>query len=329
MEQENKTSNKIQNIILIIMIIITIIILYITITLCAIFTKEKHPSKNVVKEPKDFELKQKNKRVKLNSEYYIPINGIGIYSLDYYTCINSIETSLSKGVRLIDIDNIYGNKDCVQRAIYYSGISRDEIFIIAKIYPDQYSNPGKDIESFLNRTNFEYIDLMLLSHPGKNDVKAYLIMEEYIKNHTMIRSLGLSNWYIKELKHFLRKITIIPAIIQNEIHPYYQETDFINYIYNDLKDKNIIVQGWYPLGGKGYNSELMQDEVLINIGKKYHKTLPQVILRWHLQRGTIVIPGSSNTQHIIENNDIYDFELSDEDMKNIANLNRDEKHGWY
>ena len=169
---------------------------------------------------------------------------------------------------------------------------------------------------------------MLLHHPGDNDVKAYLKMEEYVKKGK-IRSIGLSNWYIKELKKFLPKINIMPAIIQNEIHPYYQETEVINYIYNDIKDKNIIVQGWYPLGGRGYNTELMKDEVLINIGKKYNKSLPQVILRWNLQRGTVVIPGSSNPEHIIEDNNIYDFELSDEDMQNIANLNRNEKHDWY
>ena len=223
---------------------------------------------------------------------------------------------------------MYSNEAEVGQAVRESGISRNEIFVTTKIYPNQFSDPGSAIELSLSNLNIEYIDLMLLHHPGENDVNAYLKMEEYVKNGK-IRSIGLSNWYIKELKEFLPKINIMPALVQNEIHPYYQETEVINYIYNDLKDKNIVVQGWYPLGGRGYNTELMNDETLINIGKKYNKSLAQVILRWNLQRGTIVIPGSSNNEHIIEDNNIYDFKLSDEDMKTIANLKRDEKHDWY
>ena len=330
--EENKTEtniietpNKKRNIIIIV-IIISIIVIAIIVTLCVVLINKKKPSKNVVKNPKEFDLE--NRRVTLNSGYYIPTNGIGTYSLYSSTCINSIKTALSNGIRLIDTAYMYSNEAEVGQAVRESGISRNEIFVTTKIYPNQFSDPGSAIELSLSKLNIEYIDLMLLHHPGENDVNAYLKMEEYVKNGK-IRSIGLSNWYIKELKEFLPKINIMPALVQNEIHPYYQETEVINYIYNDLKDKNIVVQGWYPLGGRGYNTELMNDETLINIGKKYNKSLAQVILRWNLQRGTIVIPGSSNNEHIIEDNNIYDFELSDEDMKTIANLNRDEKHDWY
>ena len=330
--EENKTEtniietpNKKRNIIIIV-IIISIIVIAIIVTLCVVLINKKKPSKNVVKNPKEFDLE--NRRVTLNSGYYIPTNGIGTYSLYSSTCINSIKTALSNGIRLIDTAYMYSNEAEVGQAVRESGISRNEIFVTTKIYPNQFSDPGSAIELSLSKLNIEYIDLMLLHHPGENDVNAYLKMEEYVKNGK-IRSIGLSNWYIKELKEFLPKINIMPALVQNEIHPYYQETEVINYIYNDLKDKNIVVQGWYPLGGRGYNTELMNDETLINIGKKYNKSLAQVILRWNLQRGTIVIPGSSNNEHIIEDNNIYDFKLSDEDMKSIANLNRDEKHDWY
>ena len=329
--EENKTEtnietpNKKRNIIIIV-IVISIIVIAIIVTLCVVLINKKKPSKNVVKNPKEFDLE--NRRVTLNSGYYIPTNGIGTYSLYSSTCINSIKTALSNGIRLIDTAYMYSNEAEVGQAVRESGISRNEIFVTTKIYPNQFSDPGSAIELSLSKLNIEYIDLMLLHHPGENDVNAYLKMEEYVKNGK-IRSIGLSNWYIKELKEFLPKINIMPALVQNEIHPYYQETEVINYIYNDLKDKNIVVQGWYPLGGRGYNTELMKDEVLINIGKKYNKSLPQVILRWNLQRGTVVIPGSSNPEHIIEDNNIYDFELSDEDMQNIANLNRNEKHDWY
>ena len=329
--EENKTEtnietpNKKRNIIIIV-IVISIIVIAIIVTLCVVLINKKKPSKNVVKNPKEFDLE--NRRVTLNSGYYIPTNGIGTYSLYSSTCINSIKTALSNGIRLIDTAYMYSNEAEVGQAVRESGISRNEIFVTTKIYPNQFSDPGSAIELSLSKLNIEYIDLMLLHHPGENDVNAYLKMEEYVKNGK-IRSIGLSNWYIKELKEFLPKINIMPELVQNEIHPYYQETEVINYIYNDLKDKNIVVQGWYPLGGRGYNTELMNDETLINIGKKYNKSLAQVILRWNLQRGTIVIPGSSNNEHIIDDNNIYDFKLSDEDMKTIANLNRDEKHDWY
>ena len=166
--------------------------------------------------------------------------------------------------------------------------------------------------------------MMILHHPSQNDVEAYKAMEKAVKKGK-IRSIGLSNWYIKELKEFLPKINIMPALVQNEIHPYYQDTDVIEYI----QSLGIAVQGWYPLGGRGHQRELLNDKVLKDIAQKYNKSVAQIILRWNLQREVIVIPGSSNREHIIENTEIYDFELSDEDMNKIAELNRDEKHGWY
>ena len=254
--EENKTEtniietpNKKRNIIIIV-IIISIIVIAIIVTLCVVLINKKKPSKNVVKNPKEFDLE--NRRVTLNSGYYIPTNGIGTYSLYSSTCINSIKTALSNGIRLIDTAYMYSNEAEVGQAVRESGISRNEIFVTTKIYPNQFSDPGSAIELSLSKLNIEYIDLILLHHPGENDVNAYLKMEEYVKNGK-IRSIGLSNWYIKELKEFLPKINIMPALVQNEIHPYYQETEVINYIYNDLKDKNIVVQGWYPLGGRGYN----------------------------------------------------------------------------
>ena len=195
------------------------------------------------------------------------------------------------------------------------------------MYTSQFSNPENAIETSLSRLNVEYIDLMLLHHPGNNDVKAYLAMEKYVESGK-IKSIGLSNFYIDELKRFLPQVNIMPAIIQNEIHPYYQETNVINHVFNDIRDKGIIMEAWFPLGGKGYNTELLNDQVLRTIGNKYNKSIPQVILRWDLQRGTIVIPGSTNSTHIQEDFDIYDFELTTDDMQTIANLNKNLSHHW-
>ena len=264
------------------------------------------------------------KTAKLNSGYEIPLNGIGTYSLLNDECYNSVLFALQNGVRLIDTAYIYRNEEEVGKAVKDSKVDRKDIFIITKLYPNQYSDAENAINEALKKLDVEYIDMMLLHHPSGNDVEAYKTMEKAVKEGK-IRSIGLSNWYIKELKEFLPKITIMPALVQNEIHPYYQDTDIIEYI----QSLGIAVQGWYPLGGRGHQRELLNDKVLKDIAQKYNKSAAQIILRWNLQREVIVIPGSSNREHIIENTEIYDFELSDEDMKKIAELNRDEKHDWY
>ncbi|MDA0033593.1 aldo/keto reductase [Brachyspira hyodysenteriae] len=264
------------------------------------------------------------KTVKLNSGYEIPLNGIGTYSLLNDVCYNSILYALQNGVRLIDTAYIYNNEEEVGKAVRDSKINRKDIFIITKLYPNQYNNAKKAISDALKKLNVEYIDMMLLHHPGNNDVEAYKAIEKAIKEGK-IRSVGLSNWYIKELKEFLPRINIMPALVQNEIHPYYQDTEVIEYI----QSLGIAVQGWYPLGGRGHQKELLNDKVLKDIATKYNKSVAQIILRWNLQRGVIVIPGSSNREHIIENTEIYEFELRDDDMKRISELNRNEKHDWY
>lgn len=117
----------------------------------------------------------------------------------------------------------------------------------------------------------------------------------------------------------------MPAVVQNEIHPYYQELEVVPYI----QSKGIVVEGWYPFGGRGHTSELLNDETIVGIAENHNVTPAQVILRWNLQRDVIVIPGSSNPDHIQENTEIYDFKLTDEEMQLMESLNRDEKHDWY
>lgn len=262
------------------------------------------------------------KTVKLNNGYEIPLNGIGTYSLLNEVCYNSVLYALQNGVRLIDTAYIYRNEEEVARAVRDSKIDRKDVFVITKLYPNQYNDAENAINEALKKLG--YIDMMLLHHPGNNDVEAYKAIEKAVKEGK-IKSIGLSNWYIKELKEFLPKINIMPALVQNEIHPYYQDTEVVEYI----QSLGIAVQAWYPLGGRGHQRELLNDSVLKEIAKKHNKSVAQIILRWHLQRGVIVIPGSSNRAHIIENTELYDFELSDDEMRRISKLNRNEKHDWY
>ena len=262
--------------------------------------------------------------VLLNSGYIMPLNGIGTYSLTGDVCYNSIRSALDSGVRLIDTAYMYNNEEEVGRVIRDSNVPREEIFVITKIYPTQYDNPEQAIEMALEKLDIGYIDMMLLHHPGEGDVEAYKAMEKYVEQGK-IRSLGLSNWYVEELEEFLPQVDIMPALVQNEIHPYYQENDVIPYI----QSLGIVVQGWYPFGGRGHTSELLNDEVIIDIAKNHNVSAAQVILRWNLQKGVVVIPGSSNPEHIKENTELYDFELTIDEMNRINALDRNEKHDWY
>lgn len=273
----------------------------------------------------DFE----TKTVMLNSGYEMPINGLGTYSLHGDECINSVKSALSNGVRLIDTASAYGNEkevgQAIREAIDEGIIKREDVFVITKIYPgSEMENPEQSIWACLDRLDIGYVDMMLLHHPDANDMKAYKAIEQFVKDGK-IRSIGLSNWYVEELTEFLPQVDIVPALVQNEIHPYYQENDVIPFI----QDLGIVVQGWYPLGGRGHTGELLGDPVISEIAAAHGVSSAQVILRWNLQKGVVVIPGSSNPDHIRENTELYHFELTEDEMERINALDRGEKHDWY
>ena len=275
----------------------------------------------------EFDLERKT--VMLNSGYEMPINGLGTYSLHGDECINSVKSALSNGVRLIDTASAYGNEEeigqAIREAISEGIIQREDIFVTTKIYPgSEMENPAQSIQACLDRLNIGYVDLMLLHHPDPNDVEAYKAMEQFVEDGK-IRSIGLSNWYVEELTEFLPQVDTVPALVQNEIHPYYQENDVIPFI----QDLGIVVQGWYPLGGRGHTGELLGDPVISEIARAHGVSSAQVILRWNLQTGVVVIPGSSNPDHIRENTELYDFELTEDEMARIGALDRNEKHDWY
>lgn len=262
--------------------------------------------------------------VRLSSGYDMPILGLGTYSLHGATCINSVKTAIAAGFRKIDTASAYGNEEEVGQGVRESGVPREDIFVATKLYPNQYSNPEAAIEECLRKLDIGYIDLMLLHHPGANDVKAYKAMEKYVEAGK-IRSIGVSCYYVKEINEFLPQVNIKPVLVQNEVHPYYQDTEVMEHLHN----LGIVVEAWYPLGGRGHQKELLSDPVLSRIAAKHNKSVVQVILRWDLQRGVVAIPGSSNPDHIKENISILDFSLTDDEMAQIAALNRNEKHDWY
>ena len=262
--------------------------------------------------------------VRLSSGYDMPILGLGTYSLHGDVCKNSVKAALASGFRKFDTASIYGNEEEIGEAIRESDVPREEIFVTTKLYPNQFANAEAAIEECLEKLNIGYIDLMLLHHPGTNDVAAYKAMERAVAQGK-IRSLGLSNYYVEEMSEFLPQISIKPVLVQNEIHPYYQENDVIPYMHR----QGIIVEAWYPFGGRGHTSEMFADATISRIAQAHGKSSAQVILRWDLQKGVVVIPGSSNPDHIQENISVFDFELTDEEMAAINALDRGEKHDWY
>lgn len=227
---------------------------------------------------------------------------------------------------MIDTASFYGNEKEVGAGVRASGVPRNDIFVITKLYPNQYSQAGKGIDEALKKLDIGYIDLILLHHPGANEITAYREIEKAIEAGK-VRSAGVSCYYIRETDAFLKKVTTPPVLIQNEIHPYYQDTEVVQYI-QSLPQK-IAVQSWYPLGGRGYTGPMLNNKVVGKIAERYGKSPAQVILRWDLQNGVMVIPGSGNPDHIRENISIFDFELTPDEMQEIAGMNRNEKHDWY
>lgn len=319
---------KVITLISILIIVLVIVGIYIFLIKENVESEVSDMNENTIEDIKNnttvAEFNFETKTVLLNSGYEMPLNGIGTYSLTGDTAYNSIISALESGVRLIDTAYMYGNEEEIGQAIRDSGVPREEIFLITKIYPTQYDDPESAIELAFEKLGLDYIDMMLLHHPGDGDVEAYKIMEKYV-SEGKIHSIGLSNWYVEELEEFLPQVSITPALVQNEIHPYYQENDVIPYI----QSLGIVVQGWYPFGGRGHTSELLNDETIVQIAENHNVSSAQVILRWNLQKGVVVIPGSSNPDHIKENTQIYDFELTSEEMEKINSLDRNEKHDWY
>ena len=262
--------------------------------------------------------------ITLSSGYTMPVLGLGTYSLHGDECINAILSAIKLGYRKFDTATFYGNEEEVGEAIRRSGVPREEFFICTKLYPNEFGHAEEAIEASLARLAIDYVDLMLLHHPGRNDVEAYKAMERAVVEGK-IRSLGVSNYYIKEMTEFLPKVSIKPVMTQNEIHPYYQEKEVREYMHRN----GIVIEGWYPFGGRGYTKAMLSNETLKEIAEAHGKSPAQVILRWDLQHGVAVIPGSSNPDHQKENISVFDFELTPEEMARIDALDRNEKHDWY
>ena len=254
-------------------------------------------------------------KFKLNDGRDMPSVGIGTYLLSPDEAEVSVSEALKVGYRLIDTANAYQNERAVGRAIKASGIPREEIFVETKLWPSVYTDP-EAIDKTLKRLDLDYIDLLLLHQPAGDYITGYKMMEKALKEGK-VKSIGISNFYGERLNNLLNNAEIKPAVTQVETHPYYPQTE----MKEKLNEYGTKIQAWFPLGGRGNDSVLIE-EVIKDLANKYGKSPAQIILRWHNQKGVIVIPGSKNPEHIKDNLNIFDFEISEEDMKRIDELDK-------
>ena len=256
--------------------------------------------------------------IKLNNGITCPIIGLGTFMLSPADAQNSTREALKMGYRLIDTANAYVNERAVGRGIKESGVTRKEVFLSTKLWPSEYENPNA-VDETLERLGVDYVDLLYIHQPAGNWLAGYRQLEKALRDGKA-RSIGISNFegrYIQELE---TKWETAPQFIQVEAHPYFTQKD----LRVTLDKYGIRLMSWYPLGHG--DKSLIQEPVFAELGKKYGKTPAQVILRWHIQMGFVVIPGSKNVDHIKDNLNIMDFELTADEMAEIAKLDKGERY---
>jgi len=252
----------------------------------------------------------------LNNGVEMPILGFGVYQVtDPNECETSVLEAINAGYRLIDTAQAYGNEEAVGKAIKKSGVAREELFITTKLWVSDvsYDKAKKAFEKSLKNLGLDYLDLYLIHQPYGDVHGAWHAMEELYKEGR-IRAIGISNFQPDRVMDMIVFNEVVPAVNQIETHPFNQHVETQKF----LVENKVQIESWGPFA-EGRN-DIFKNELLASIGKKYNKSIAQVILRWLTQRGVVVIPKSVRKERIIENLNIFDFKLSPEDMEAIASL---------
>lgn len=249
----------------------------------------------------------------------MPMAGIGTFLLSPEEAEASVLSALQCGYRLIDTANAYMNEKAVGRGMKRSGLAREEIFLETKLWPSFYEQEDA-VDKTLQRLDVDYIDLLLIHQPAGNYIAGYRQMEKAYKAGK-VKAIGLSNFTEQQIQEILDICEVKPAVLQTEVHPYSQEKELKEF----LAKEGIVIQAWYPLGHG--DKTLIQEPLFAQLGEKYGKSSSQIILRWHIQDGNIVIPGSKNPAHIKDNFDLFDFSLTQEEMAQISAM--DQKKRYY
>ena len=244
----------------------------------------------------------------------IPSIGFGTYkSGDDEETAKIIKNALNLGYKMIDTASFYNNEVGIGNGIKESGIDRKDIFIVTKLWNDDhgYDNTIEAFNKSLNNLQVDYIDLYLIHWPNKLNAETWRAFE-HLYETGKVKAIGVCNFKVEHLEELKKTAKIMPMVNQVEIHPFSTKNNIINY----CKDNNIKVVAWSPIS----RGRVLSNELMIDLSQKYKKSIVQIVLRWHMQKGVIPIPKSSNENRIKENIDIFDFEISSEDMKAIDSL---------
>lgn len=260
------------------------------------------------------------KSVKLNNGLEMPMVGFGVYQVSDEDTEKAVLAALKAGYRLLDTAAVYGNEAGVGRAIKASGIPREEIFVTTKLWIQRengYENTKRALEDSLTRLGLDYVDLYLMHQPFGDVHEQWRAMEDLYKAGKA-RAIGVSNFHMDRLMDLITCHEIVPAVNQIETHPFYQRDAEIAF----HKELGILQQAWAPLAEGKF--EIFSNPILTQIAQKHGKSVAQVILRWLNQRGVAIIPKSVKVERMLENREIFDFTLDEQDLAQIATLNRDE-----
>lgn len=257
--------------------------------------------------------------IRLNNTTTIPVLGIGTFLLQPDDAQKAVESAVASGYRLIDTANAYMNEKAVGRGIKASGIDRKNLYVSTKLWPSVYAQADKAIGDTLKRLQLDYVDLLFLHQPAGDWRGAYRAMEKAVEDGR-VRSLGLSNFETGQIREIVENEPVKPAMVQVEAHPYYPQNELKAY----LSTFGARLMAWYPLGHG--DKALLSEKVFADLAAKYGKTPAQIVLRWHVQSGNVVIPGSKNPDHIRANADIFDFSLTDSEMKEIAGVDKEVRY---
>ena len=254
----------------------------------------------------------------LNNGNKMPMAGIGVFLLKPEETELSVLSALADGIRLIDTANAYMNEKAVGRAMKKSGVAREDIFLVTKLWPTVYTDENA-VDETLARLGTDYVDLLFLHQPAGDWRTGYKMMEKAYKEGKA-KALGVSNFPIEWLKEIIETAEIKPQMVQVEAHPYFPQTE----LKKVLAETGMGLMAWYPLGHGDKN--LINEPVFTKLAEKYGKSNAQIILRWHVQSGNVIFPGSRNPAHIRDNFNIFDFTLTDEEMKEIAAVDKNVRY---